>query len=306
MIRWIRRLTLLGACAALIVGGTLFPWATWINLDYRDYPFQVSETALEMMRLDDVPRNVIAALLPLEREHFADRESSKQAISRALGKVPGGYQDEDRVLSYCRNRSEGCWSEKKPKDQPICSINAYNANGDFNYHLFLYRHRTNGNLLGIAGDPDVIPIIKQGTKFAIDQVEYEVIESRGVRSPFYRSVAGKVRNSDTGSGGIPLFPWIVLAILLLVVTMFLRSKVLTTLLVLPALVCGIYPLWALRHFVDDASLLKTCGIVLEPAIGVGSYIMLAGGVLAAIGGIIVWFEPAPAPRTPAAETTTST
>ena len=42
--------------------------------------------------------------------------------------------------------------------------------------------------------------------------------------------------------------------------------------------------------------------LLDPALGAGPYVMLVGGVLAAIGAIIVWFEPAPASLAPAAET----
>jgi hypothetical protein len=304
MIRWIRRLTLLAAGAALFIGAFLLPWATWNNLDEVRPPYQVNETALEVLRSKGLPGDIIAALLPLANVRFADHESSRKAVSRALGDVPGGYRYEEEVLEYVRPRTVGFFAEKKAKDQPICFVNAFDTTGDYYYRLFLFRSRADGKLLVIAGDPQFLPIDKEGTMFAVEQVEYEPVESRVMASPFFGSGTRKVRN-ESSAGVFPLFTLIVLTILLLVVAVFLHSKILTTILVLPALALGIYPSVALRDFVADASKLKLSGIVLDPAIGAGTYVMLAGAVLAAIGGIIVWFEPARVSPAPAVKTTTS-
>lgn len=288
MIRWIRRLALIGAGVMLFLGAVLLPWATWNNLSSRQGAYQVNETALELLRARGEPAEVIAALRPLKDTPFVDAQSSRQAVEGILGgRAP---RDPKLFSETIRDRSEGFFDTGTTKDRPTSFANASEASGDYKYSCFVYRNKGDGRLLAIAGDPQLRNVAGEATAIETAlRAEYEFVESGTIRSPYWQG-SRKLRDDDPTSS--PVFFLTMLAILFLALAVFLRSKILATILTFPALACGIYPLVALRDFVADASKLKLSGIVLDPAIGTGTYVMLAGGVLAAIGGLLVWLEPA--------------
>jgi hypothetical protein len=280
---------LVGAGVALFLGALILPWAAWNNLSDRQGSYHVNETALEMLWATGEPKDVIIALLPLKDARFPDAHSARRAVEGALGgRMPQNPQIFwDRTI---RDRSEGFFAVQPTKDQPICFANAFEASGDYKYSCSVFRNKADGKLLAIAGDPQLRNVAEEVNTFTVARrAEYELVESATIRSPYWNG-SRKLRDDPLTSS--PIFFVTMLAILLLMIAAFLRSKITVTILTLPALACGIYPLVALRDFVADASKLNLSGIVLDPAIGTGTYVVLAGGLLAAIGGLVVWFEPA--------------
>ncbi len=322
MIRWVRRLLLVGAGATLFIGAVLLPWATWNNLDVQTghvEKLQVTDAALELMRARGVPSEVIEDLRPLKDVPFADRHAVHLAIREGyaaiLSKNTGGRPItleeleastkkltsmgyEDIVYVSILDRTYGFYAPKSAKTQPTCFANALDATGDYRYELHVFQSNAGGKLLGIAGDPQFRSVQAEANKFAQSQAEYQPSEVTTHVNPYFAGGARKVRNApDVGTS--PIAFSVFLAILLLLLAAFLRGKVVVSLLVLPALACGLYPWVVLRDFVANTSKLKLSGIVLDPAIGSGTYVMLAGGLLAVAGGIAAWFEPARAATPPA-------
>jgi hypothetical protein len=200
------------------------------------------------------------------------------------------------------------------KNDPFCVASGEGSTGGFDVVGITYQKRgdsgttrkvlveysslgTNGEhyVRAVGGkdggsDPPTVTLI--GHLAGVELRGEEEVERIAVRSP-----KGGFHNvSDS-----PALPALVQLSYLLMLLAAIPSRIwLVSIMALPAIACGFYPIVAMSRFVSAAAKLRDYDLILEPALGVGPYVMLLASVLGIVGVALVWLEPARRIRSPAA------